>query len=127
MSQENYDIGTCCFCGEECNFCSQSCGRCSRSLTGYSLGMNPLPKHLYHVYDPDAKMKTPNDKFKNENYQGQILYTGIGSESHLEYMSEGRFRRTIWLNMDEFSKKCPYDPRKCSLRLLVKWTGAKLI
>ena len=128
MIQDIYemDIGTCCFCGDECNPCSQSCGRCARSLTGFSLGWNPLPSHLTHVYDPDGKLDTPGEKFRDDEYQGQVHYTGIGSEPHLQYMSEGRFRRTIWLHRDEFNEPCPHDPRTCSLRVLVKWTGAEL-
>jgi hypothetical protein len=32
---QEYDIGKCCFCGDECNPCSQVCGPCMR---GYYLG-----------------------------------------------------------------------------------------
>lgn len=130
MSLENnfgMDIGTCCFCGYECNPCSQSCGSCVRSITGSSFGWNELPDHLQHVYDPDMELETIGETFRDDEYQGDIHYSGIGSVPHLQYMSEGRFRRTIWLNLHNFNKTCPHDPRTCSLRVLVKWTGAKLL
>lgn len=60
------NIGNCCFCGEECNPASQSCGRCSRTLTGFSLGWNPLPDHLHHVY-PKIYPNTKPNSSKNKD------------------------------------------------------------
>jgi hypothetical protein len=129
MSQSSYsmDIGTCCFCGDECNPCSQSCGSCTRSLSGFSLGWNPLPLHLRHVHDPDRTLDTLGEKFRNDEYNGQVYYIGIGTTPQTEYMSELAFRRTIWLHLDDFNEKCPYDPRTCSLQELVQWAGAELV
>jgi hypothetical protein len=45
------ETGNCCYCGDECNPCSQSCGMCTRSITGYSIGLNPLTYHLRYVYN----------------------------------------------------------------------------
>lgn len=36
----NFEIGTCCFCGDSCNPCSQSCGGCARSNAMYLLGLS---------------------------------------------------------------------------------------
>jgi len=38
----DYEVGTCCFCGEECNLASQSCGRCSHKINGWRLGWNDI-------------------------------------------------------------------------------------
>tara|TARA_Y100000389_G_scaffold118881_1_gene116059 strand:- start:708 stop:1130 length:423 start_codon:yes stop_codon:yes gene_type:complete len=44
-SDENMEIGECCFCGGECNPMSQSCGSCSRGIAGAGIGI-PAPDHL---------------------------------------------------------------------------------
>ena len=119
------DIGTCCFCGNECNPCSQSCGSCARSLSGYTIGLNTLPDHLYD-YMITGKV-SDDDNFRDEQFNGQIYYTGIGSTPETQYMDEITFRRTIWMNRENFHEECPHDPRTCSLRILVKWTGANLV
>jgi hypothetical protein len=136
MSQFSYDmdmdmdIGTCCYCGEECNACSQSCGSCARSMNAISLGWDsvtyPLPKEHF-LFKIKILEDIKEQTFRDDNYNGQIRYTGIGSNSQTEYMNEIDFRKKIWLNKDNFNEKCPYDPRSCSLRILVKWTGAELL
>ena len=124
QSQEmEEEYGDCCFCGDVCNICSQSCGRCEQSLSDF--GWNLLSAYLYHVYMHDVEAETPGEVFRND-YTGHIYYTGVGSTPTTEYMSEGRFRRMIWLHRDEFNEPCPYNPRECSLRLLALWTGAEL-
>lgn len=126
MSQDTFemDIGICCFCGNECNPCSQSCGRCARSITGFTLGWNPLPEHLREYIQSEEVI---DDKFRDGKYNGQIYYTGIGSTPETQYMDENTFRRMIWLNREKFNEECPHDPRTCSLRILVNWTGANLV
>jgi hypothetical protein len=88
MFTENYeeDIGECCFCGEECNACSQSCGTCSRSLSGYAIGMNPLPEHLTHVFS-----------LKEENKKKCIC----GESSIFQYNTN--FCCQCWTDLFQFS------------------------
>jgi len=140
MSQFSYDmdmdmdmdIGTCCYCGYECNSCSQTCGSCARSMTAISLGWDsviyPLSTNHY-LFNKNKTSENTNIKdqtFRNDNYNGQIYYTGIGSNPKTKYINEIDFRKIIWLNKDNFNEKCP-DPRTCSLRILVKWIGADLL
>ena len=39
-SENNFILGTCCFCGDECNKHSQACGRCSRN---WNNGISLIP------------------------------------------------------------------------------------
>ena len=54
----NEEYGTCCYCGGFCNQLSQSCGQCSRTLTGYAIGINPLPTHLEYIYADEDQLHT---------------------------------------------------------------------
>ena len=97
----DYDIGVCCFCGDDCSAFSQSCGRCARSFTGEIMGWD-----------------------LNVN-KVRIYYTGIGSDPEQQYVSEKCFRSIMTTHKDKFNEECPYDPSTCDLNLLMEWSGAE--
>ena len=97
----DYDIGVCCFCGDDCSVYSQNCGNCSRSLVGEVMGWDiPLEVRIY--------------------------YTGIGCDPSEPYISEECFRGIMELEKDRFNEKCPYDPNTCDLLDLMEWAGAEM-
>ena len=100
----DYEIGVCCFCGDECSAFSQNCGRCARSLMGEVMGW-------------DIKINVD---------EVRINYTGIGSIPSALYISEECFRAIIDLEQDKFDEVCPYDPNTCDLVDLMEWTGAEM-
>lgn len=120
MSQNNdtLEYETCCYCGDYINPSSQCCGRCARLGTGHVMGWNSLPSYMQPEHDLF--------QYRNDNYQGLIYYTGIGSTPQTEYMTELQFRKLMHACRNDFNKELPYDPHKCSLRLLVNWVGAVL-
>ena len=63
--KEMSERGICCFCQEECNPSSQSCGRCSRTLTGFSIGLNPLPEYLEDIIKKVVVKKEETTTQKN--------------------------------------------------------------
>ena len=65
MSNENkeiknddcWDIGTCCYCGDECNISSQACRICMCSMSGYGIVHNSMPLHLRNFQPTEEESK----------------------------------------------------------------------
>jgi len=119
--QEIIDNGICCFCGNDCNPLSQSCGSCTRSLSWYGT----IPSLEYKKESNNnsyIEIDLSDEEFRNDNYNGKIYYNN-------KFMNEKSFRQLIWFKLDEDfeDKNCNYDPRNCSIKVLVEKFGAKFI
>lgn len=108
-----YEVGRCCFCGDDCNPDSQSCGGCARDMVMTSMGWNK------------KKVKnTPTQKNK-VSHTSQVYFTEFGVKNY--YMSQEEFRQFLIDNMDKFPMEIPYDIHNCDIMELIQLVGASLV
>jgi len=69
-NDDQWDVGTCCYCGDECSISSQACRICMRSMSGYGIISNSLPCHLRNfqpaIYISDTDSDTEEEETKEE-------------------------------------------------------------
>ena len=119
--QEIMGNGICCFCNNDCNPLSQSCGSCARSLSCYGT-IQLLEYKKESNSNSSIEIDLSDEEFRNDNYNGKIYYNN-------KFMNEKSFRQLIWFKLDEDfeDKNCTYDPRNCSIKVLVEKFRAKFI
>lgn len=110
-----YEIGKCCFCGDECNPDSQSCGSCARDMTMMSMGWNT--KNTKKIkYTPIQKNKVSDTS--------KVYFPEFGLT---DYMSQEQFRQFLIDNRDKFPMELPYDLHNCDIMELIQFVGASLV
>lgn len=91
------------------------------------MNFNDTKIRTYNMEILNTNINNGIKTFRNDNYEGLIYYSGVGTKNNMHYFNENEFRQLIWKNMEKSKKLCPHDPRFCHILDIVSWSGAFLL